>query len=120
MTTELYAWIGIAIGAVIATSAYLAVRATATVIRLHKRIDLMEANFQERLRYPTEQVRRLTEKFSDVMVEEVQAAIDRVEERLDPTFVRELKPPAVVSKKKKKAPVDPVAVEIAVAPSKET
>jgi len=55
---------------------------------------------EQRVEYPTEQVRRLTDTFSDVVVEELQAAADRIDERLDPTVVRE-KPPEI--KKRKRA-----------------
>ena len=44
---------------------------------------------EAKLEYPTQQVQRLTDTFGIIVKEELLEAASRIEERLDPTHVRE-------------------------------
>jgi hypothetical protein len=84
-----YAWLA-------AIDVLCLVAITAIVARLWRAVRVAHVRIEglaERLQYPIEQVDRLTQTFQAVVGEELQAAADRIEARLDPTQIKKGKRP---------------------------
>jgi len=85
MVSSLYLWLAALDVLCLAVCLYLVFRLARSVRTAHFRIN----GLAEKLQYPVEQVRRLTETFETVLNEEMQATVERIEARLDPTKIKE-------------------------------